>query len=79
MARNYAQLLAGDALISCHGRLGETLESCPQIDPETVATHFDAAGQAEKACHHFTLAADEATDKLAFQRAARLYRLSRAA
>ena len=69
-----AARLDRDTLVLHHGRLGETLEACPQIDPETLAIHFHAAGRAEKACHHFTLAADEATEKLAFQRAARLYR-----
>ena len=50
------------------------LEAAGGADPETLAVHFEEVGEAEKAGHYFGLAADEASEALAFDRAAKLYR-----
>ena len=42
--------------------------------PEAVAVHLQAAGDLEQAAHYMVLAADQAAEALAFDRAARLYR-----
>ncbi len=57
-----------------HGRLASVLEASAGADPETLAAHFEGAGDASRAGHYFTAAADRATEALAFDRAAQLYR-----
>jgi tetratricopeptide (TPR) repeat protein len=57
-----------------HQRLAETWEASGRGDPEVVATHYEAAGQADRAVYFAALAALGAEDALAFDRAARLYR-----
>ena len=57
-----------------HRRLGEAWEASGRGDPEVVATHYEAAGQTDRAAHFASLAAARAEDALAFDRAARLYR-----
>jgi serine/threonine protein kinase/tetratricopeptide (TPR) repeat protein len=59
-----------------HDRLAVTLELDGRTDPELLCTHYHAAGRTTKALHYALKAADEAFDALAFDRAARLYRLA---
>ena len=58
-----------------HARLAESLERHQTADPETVAAHFRAAGELSKAAHYYHMAAEAADRSLAFERAAKLYRL----
>jgi len=58
-----------------HCRLAGALEESTGVDPELLATHWQGAGDAEKALGHALLAAAKADAALAFQHAARLYEL----
>src|SRR5439155_27023917 len=49
----------------------ETLEG---VEPEVLASHFAAAGDAARAGEYYHVAADRAADALAFERAVRLFR-----
>ncbi len=66
--------LDGAGLRACHGRVAAALEADPAADPEALADHFAAAGEAERARRYAEIAADRAADALAFDRAAALYR-----
>ncbi|MBV8077052.1 MAG: hypothetical protein JO284_11670, partial [Planctomycetaceae bacterium] len=57
-----------------HRGLAQALEAAGGADPEMLAVHFEEVGEAEKAGHYYGLAADEAFEALAFDRAAKLYR-----
>ncbi|MBV8318914.1 MAG: hypothetical protein JOZ53_28590, partial [Planctomycetaceae bacterium] len=57
-----------------HRGLARALEAAGGADPETLAVHFEAVGDAEMAGHYYGQAADEASEALAFDRAATLYR-----
>jgi tetratricopeptide (TPR) repeat protein len=57
-----------------HGALAAALEAREGTDPERLGTHWEAAGDLEKACVYVERAAEVAVDALAFERAARLYR-----
>jgi serine/threonine protein kinase len=59
-----------------HLRLARTLESAGGADPAQVAAHFAGAGENESAGRFYAMAADEAANALAFDRAARQYRLA---
>ena len=59
-----------------HGSLARALEQSGQGDPETLAVHFQESGDASKAARYATRAAERAQAALAFDRAARLYRLA---
>jgi serine/threonine protein kinase/tetratricopeptide (TPR) repeat protein len=68
--------LAPDARTGWHRRLAVALEAAAEIDPETLAVHWQGAGEPERAAFHAKRAAALAADALAFDRAARLYRLA---
>ncbi len=66
--------LPPDRLKLRHERLAVELESSGRADLETLAVHFDAAAQPDKAGDYYERAAVEATETLAFERAAALFR-----
>lgn len=68
--------LSAPATQSHHRRLAEALEAARHPDPETLAIHFHGAGQPERASQYAILAATQAGEALAFDRAARLYRFA---
>ncbi|MEM9072964.1 MAG: protein kinase, partial [Myxococcota bacterium] len=57
-----------------HRRLAGALEAWPDAGPEAIATHWDGAGQRDRAFPHALRAAERARASLAFDRAASLYR-----
>jgi len=59
-----------------HERLATALVASRRADPERLAEHFREAGHLEEAADYAAAAADAAADALAFDRAARLYRLA---
>jgi serine/threonine protein kinase len=68
--------LASDMLRDLHGRLADLLEKSPGTDMEAIAVHQRAAGRNERAAWHSERAAEEAASKMAFEHAARLFRLT---
>jgi serine/threonine protein kinase len=59
-----------------HERLAVALEAGANVDPESLMIHWRGAGVPEKAAKYAALAADEAASALAFDRAARLFRIA---
>ncbi|MGZ3438484.1 MAG: serine/threonine-protein kinase, partial [Polyangia bacterium] len=57
-----------------HERIAIGLESIGRADPEALATHWQGAGENDKAAAYATQAAERAYKALAFDRAAQLYR-----
>ncbi len=57
-----------------HGSLALALEATGRADPETLAFHFHEAGDCEREAHFVISAAGQASEALAFDRAARLFR-----
>jgi hypothetical protein len=57
-----------------HGRLALALEGWSDVDPESLSTHWLAAGRPERAQQYAVAAAVAAEQALAFDRAVRLYR-----
>lgn len=66
--------LSDQALTDCHRRLAMVLEATGSADAALLAAHCHGAGMDEKARDYFAMAADQASDALAFDRAADLYR-----
>ena len=66
--------LEPDARALWHGRLAAALERIQSDDAETLAVHWQGAGDAPRATMYAERAADAAMRTLAFERAARLYR-----
>jgi hypothetical protein len=66
--------LSQTALRATHRRLAEVLEASGRANAEALATHFEGAGEAARAGAYYGSAAARATEALAFDRAARLYR-----
>jgi len=64
------------ALKECHHRLASALLASGRGDPETLARHYIGAGDAESAAEYATAAAVKASEALAFDRAAGLYRFA---
>ena len=68
--------LAPDTLRHHHRALAGALEGVAGTDPELLATHLQGAGEHVRAAGYAIAAADGAAEALAFDRAARLYRLA---
>jgi serine/threonine protein kinase/tetratricopeptide (TPR) repeat protein len=68
--------LAPNARQEYHRRLGAALEAQGGADPELLAVHHQGAGQSEKAGSYYAEAAIQAARLLAFDRAAKLFRLA---
>ena len=78
-ARVREAVLAGlDAarLRSCHQRLAATLADTAETDPESLALHLRCLGETPRAAELVLHAAEKGGAGLAFERAARLYRLA---
>jgi eukaryotic-like serine/threonine-protein kinase len=68
--------LSAARLRECHAALARALEARPGADPEALAVHLHAAGELVRAGEQAAAAARAAAEALAFDRAARLYRLA---
>ena len=68
--------LSRDDWRATHRRLAIVLKATDSVDPESSATHFHEGGDPERAAKYAESAAERASDALAFDRAARLYRLA---
>jgi serine/threonine protein kinase len=68
--------LDADELRLHHLRLAHALEASQRADPESLAVHYKAAGESEPAARYAVEAAERAASALAFDRAARLFRLA---
>jgi predicted ATPase len=66
----------GDEARAFHRRLALALEAEAHPDAEAVALHWSEAGERERAAEHAALAGARAARALAFDQAARLYRLA---
>ncbi|MFI5457644.1 MAG: serine/threonine-protein kinase PknK [Isosphaerales bacterium] len=66
--------LSAERARELNGRLAWELEKAGGADPETLGVHFEGADELAKAGHYYGLAADEASEALAFDRAVKLYR-----
>jgi len=66
--------LSAEAAVVYHGLLAQALDQAGCADRERLSVHYDAAGNPEKAIRYALLAAGDAVEALAFDRAARLYR-----
>jgi eukaryotic-like serine/threonine-protein kinase len=71
--------LAAETKKGHHLALAAALLDTGGADEETLAVHFEGAGDAAKAAEHAVKAADQAMAALGFDRAARLYRQAIAA
>ena len=65
--------LATETRKNIHQRLALALEESGDDDPESLATHFQGAGNQEKAAEYSLKAADKASQALAFDHAVNLY------
>src|SRR5262249_50402795 len=68
--------ISADALLTHHERLAQTLEAAERVDAEALAIHWREVGERKRASQYAAVAAGEAEVALAFDRAARLYRLA---
>lgn len=68
--------LTPDRLRAHHRSLADMLVTLDDADPETLTVHYEGAGDHARAASYSVVAADRAADKLAFDRAGRLYRMA---
>jgi serine/threonine protein kinase len=68
--------LDGPTLQRHHQRLASVLEASGRSDPEVLAVHLAGGGDLRRAGHYYALAAEQAVETLAFDRAAKLYQLA---
>ena len=68
--------LPADSLKDFHHRLASALLATGGADAETLARHYLGAGDAQSAAEYATAAAAKASEALAFDRAASLYRFA---
>jgi hypothetical protein len=68
--------LAPESLRDCHQRLALALLASGRTDPEILAAHFLGAGDRQSAAEYAAAAAAKASEALAFDRAAGLYRFA---
>jgi eukaryotic-like serine/threonine-protein kinase len=68
--------LPADVACDYHARLARVLEATPGTDPEAITVHLLGAGEKDRATEYAERAAEQAAEKLAFDRAARLFRLT---
>jgi serine/threonine protein kinase/tetratricopeptide (TPR) repeat protein len=68
--------LSAEALRAHHQRLAQVLEAIPGADLEALAVHLRGAEDGERAAKYAERAAEHAGAKLAFDQAARLYRMA---
>jgi eukaryotic-like serine/threonine-protein kinase len=68
--------LAADVLCRHHRRLAGAYEAEPLVDAEAIVGHWFDGGERARAAAYAEQAAAQATDKLAFDRAADLYQLA---
>jgi hypothetical protein len=66
--------LPGSVQAQIHGELARVLEASGRADADTLATHFDHAGRPHEARRYYILAAEHASQSVAFDRAVTLYR-----
>ncbi|MEO6324715.1 MAG: protein kinase [Thermoanaerobaculia bacterium] len=66
--------LSPETLAAHHRNLARALEASNTADPESLAVHFQGAGEVERAAEYVAKAASQANETLAFDRAARLFR-----
>jgi hypothetical protein len=59
-----------------HERLARVLSTAGAVDPEVLADHYRGAGDFARACDYYSRGADQAAAALAFDHAARLYRIA---
>jgi eukaryotic-like serine/threonine-protein kinase len=71
--------LPPDARRDRHHQLALALENMPGADLEALAIHFGEAGQRDKTCRYAMLAAEQACQALAFERATRMFHQALAA
>jgi hypothetical protein len=68
--------LSPELLRECHHRLASALLATGRADPETLATHYLGLGDVESAAEYAAVAAAKASEALAFDHAASLYRFA---
>jgi hypothetical protein len=68
--------LGSEGIKQRHRQIAFAMESAGDRDSDALALHFREAGEWERAADHAQVAAEQAAAALAFDRAARLYRLA---
>jgi eukaryotic-like serine/threonine-protein kinase len=68
--------LSAEVLKWNHERMARVLAASGPVDAEIMAEHYRGAGDADRACEYYSRGADQAASALAFDHAARLYRIA---